>query len=489
MKSTTGSQQELVSFLKKEYNGNPSQLSIVREFEEDYSYDKAVWWYTRESFLYKVLNKALRVQKFDLLFIFRFFIRDMDRQIKHHQCSIPIRVYRGQLLSSEALEKLKNSLGEFISMNSFVSASLDRQLALFYIADANFSSNLERVLFDIEADPRLDAVKPFANITSISYFCKEKEVLFTVGAIFQIMDIHPTEDRVWVIRMKLCSDNDGDLKSTLEHMKQQYGCGETSLLSLGRVLEAMGRFDEAEKYFFRLLNELPSGHEDIAHCYHNLGIVAQDKGDFRSSLEWHHKSLEIKMQTLKHDDPSFSESYSSMGCLYDDQGDNSQSLVFYEEALILLKKAFGDNDLKVAECLDSMGLVYNNDKKYSQAIDCHHRALAIMQNQLPTNHHQLGLVHTSIGNLYRNLGEYELALTHYNLSLEICKKSLSCGHPNNAWTLKNIGLLHENMLDLHRALHYYEQAANIYHDALPSTHSAVIKIEQLIEHVLSQINK
>ena len=221
-------------------------------------------WYTRESFVHKVLNKALRVQNIDLLFLFRFFIRDIHQQIKQYQCSSSICVYRGQLISNEELQRLKDSVGEFISINSFFFASLDRRLALFCIADSTIYDDFERILFEIHADPRLDGVKPFANITSLSYFREEEEVLFMVGSIFRLTDIWFDESRPWTIRMKLCSDNDHDLKSTFEHMKNEYGCGETTLLSFGNVLENMGKFDEADKYFLRLLQELPADHKDIA---------------------------------------------------------------------------------------------------------------------------------------------------------------------------------------------------------------------------------
>ena len=52
------------------------------EFEKDYSSDKALWWYTRESFLYKMLIKALRVQNIDLLFLFRFVINQINLVIE-----------------------------------------------------------------------------------------------------------------------------------------------------------------------------------------------------------------------------------------------------------------------------------------------------------------------------------------------------------------------------------------------------------------------
>ncbi|CAM4852394.1 unnamed protein product, partial [Rotaria magnacalcarata] len=85
--------------------------------------NQAVWWYTRDSFVYRLLNKALRVQNIDLLFLFRFFIRDIEVQLKQYQCSSLVRVYRGQLMSTDELDQLKMSLGEYISVNSFFSLS------------------------------------------------------------------------------------------------------------------------------------------------------------------------------------------------------------------------------------------------------------------------------------------------------------------------------------------------------------------------------
>jgi hypothetical protein len=61
MKSVESDKKQLISLCQNEYKNNPTDLPFVREFDKDYSSNKAIWWYTRESFLYKTLNKALRV--------------------------------------------------------------------------------------------------------------------------------------------------------------------------------------------------------------------------------------------------------------------------------------------------------------------------------------------------------------------------------------------------------------------------------------------
>jgi hypothetical protein len=46
--------QELIELCKKAYKGNKTQLDIIREFQNEYLSKNALWWYTRESFLYKM---------------------------------------------------------------------------------------------------------------------------------------------------------------------------------------------------------------------------------------------------------------------------------------------------------------------------------------------------------------------------------------------------------------------------------------------------
>ncbi|CAF5228654.1 unnamed protein product, partial [Rotaria magnacalcarata] len=59
LKTNKADKKELIDHCKQQYQGNSVELSNLREFREDYSPKKALWWYTRESFFYKTLNAAL----------------------------------------------------------------------------------------------------------------------------------------------------------------------------------------------------------------------------------------------------------------------------------------------------------------------------------------------------------------------------------------------------------------------------------------------
>ena len=153
IRSNKTDQQQLIIRCKNHYENNTTHLALVEEFEHQYVEEKALWWYTRNSFLYKILNKALRVQNIDLLFLFRFVISNIHRQLEQNQCQTPVHVYRGQLMSDDELNLLRGSINEFISINSFFSTTLDRSKALNFLKSFAISADFHYVLFDIDADP------------------------------------------------------------------------------------------------------------------------------------------------------------------------------------------------------------------------------------------------------------------------------------------------------------------------------------------------
>jgi tetratricopeptide (TPR) repeat protein len=487
MKSNSTDKIELISLCKKEYEGNNEELKILEEFEQNYSPIDALWWYTRQSFLYRLLNKALRVQNIDLLYLFRFFIRDIEQQLEDNKCSSSIRVYRGQLMSKDEVEILKNGRGKFISINSFLSTLLDRNLAMFFIRGSDISNDLERVFFEIDADPQLKNIKPFSNITSYSHFSNEKEVLFMIGSIFQLVHVDCDQNGIWIVRMNLCTSNNRQLKSLLEHLKSEYDDGENNLISFGDVLLKMDKFNDAQKYYQRCVQELSSNLKSIARCYHSRGVVAMRKNNLDSSLKWLNKSLQIKLQAFKSDDLTVAENYNSIGIAYQKKGDLDQAIKMFEKSLVIWKKALGDKCLQVAECYSAIGNIYQRKKMFSKALEYHRKALDINEIILPEYHTNVGISHISIANVHRYLEDYVRALKHANLAFEILQKSLPSQDSSIGWVFETIGLVYEKQGKLQESLSYLNKALDTYQQTLPITHYYITDVEKNIQRVSSQL--
>ena len=473
---------ELISFFREKYHDHRHLLAIIDEFERDYSPDRALWWYTRETFLYSLLNKALRTQDIDMLFLLRFWLRDIEREFERYKSLVAIRVYRGQLISNEEIQLLRESAGQLISFNAFLSTSKQREVALFYLGDLTTPNEFQKVLFEIDLDPRIDGVKPFADISVLSQFPSDQEVLIMLGSIFRFINIL-FQDTIWIIRMVSCNNTDSDVKRLLEYLKQQHGDEEMNLLSFAILLHEMGRFDDAEKYYYRLLKEMPDDLNCRSTCYHALGSVASEKGNYDTSLEWNYKSLNLRKEALASDRTSIAYNYNSIGVIYQKKTEYRKALEFYQNALIIWRQTLGENHPKIAMCLNNIGGVHHAEENYRAALQYHQEALHIWERHLPSDSFDLGVSHNNIGCIHGCLNHYDNAMEHFCQSIKIYQKSLPTEHAAIAKTLENIGLTYYFKEDLSQALSYYQQAATMYKDVLSSIHPKLQKIQQDIERV------
>ena len=249
---------ELVELCKNEYKSDAAEQKKIDQFEKEYSPQRAIYWYTGDSFLYRMLNRALRNFNIYQLFLFRFLIRDIHDQLlrlKSPSLSSIQTLYRGQSISQIELNTFRQSVNKIISMNSFLSTSLERDVCLFMLENGDDSR--QWVLFEINLDPTIIArSKPFADITNESAFQDEEEVLFMLGSIFRINHVFQQDDGVWIIRMSLCSDDDHELKPLFQHLKCGIENCASDLLQFGLHLREAAFYQEAERFYQRVLKEL-----------------------------------------------------------------------------------------------------------------------------------------------------------------------------------------------------------------------------------------
>jgi hypothetical protein len=59
--------KDLVNYWRPLYIGNNKQLKFIDEFKRDYRSDMSIWWYTRDVFIYGILNRALRTLEADVI--------------------------------------------------------------------------------------------------------------------------------------------------------------------------------------------------------------------------------------------------------------------------------------------------------------------------------------------------------------------------------------------------------------------------------------
>lgn len=474
MKPSNNERRSLITHCRAKYQNSTSDLRKIDEFESNYSTEQALFWYTQDCFLYRMLNKAFRSQDIDTLYLMRHVIRDIHKQIIEQNHEVPItvpKVYRAQLISKEELKCFE--IGNLISMNSFFSTTLDPTYALFLLPESNMQEQLTGVLFEIDITPHLRSAKPFADITSKSAFPSESEILFMAGSIFRIADMRTENESNYRIQLLLSGDGDHRLKPLFEHMRNDIP-SECPSIGYGIVLTNASKLEQAERFFRNVLSELPSEDPLTMHCYHQLGNVFDDQGDFDKSLEYFEKALEKKLELLDTDNPSLANTYTCCGVAYLRKNELQRALSSYEKALNIFKKAYGENHEDVAMCLFNIGDVKVFENKFNEALEMFQQALNIWSVCLPENHSDLGRVHMALGNVHNELKNTDEALNHFDTALDIMSNSLPNIHHELALLYDRMGSLYYSTGDNTTAEEYLMEGLSIKQNLYPSDHSSMV---------------
>jgi tetratricopeptide (TPR) repeat protein len=468
--------KDFAVFCRKLYNDNGGQLTTIKEFERDYRPESSIWWYTRVSFTYDMLNRALRALEGDIIINMGFFIHDLHRQIEglhKNQASRykekPFIVYRGQGLSTTDFENLQKTKGGLMSFNNFLSTSEVREVSFVFAESALGKNDTVGILFKMTIDTLVSSA-PFAAIRDVSYFNTEEEILFSMHTVFRIGEITKMDksNPLYQVELKLTTDDDEQLRTLTESIREETP-GETGWKRLGQLLLKLSQFLKAEE-LYKVLIERTSDEGETALYYHQLGYIKDHQGDYKKAIEYYKQGLEICQKALPPNHPSLAISYNNIGFVYDNMGEYSKALSFYEKTKKIFEKTLPPNHPDLATSYNNIGNVYDNMGEYSKALSCHEKALEILQKSLPPNHPHLAASYGNIGGVYDNMGEYSKALSFYEKALEIRQKSLPPNHPDLAASYGNIGGVYDDMGEYSKALSFHEKALEIRQKSLPPNH-------------------
>ncbi|CAF1503082.1 unnamed protein product [Adineta ricciae] len=466
--------QSYLEYCRGVFAQNKFELNNIKDLERIYHEKTPIWWYSCESFLYPMLNRAIRMMNGDIMIRMGFFINDLHRQIeqlhKVQDFTEIFTVYRGQGLSGPDFEQLKKTNGGLMSFNNFLSTSKVRKVSLSFAEQAARNPDLIGILFMITIDPK-QSTTPFASIRDFSALADEEEVLFSMHSVFRIQDMKQLgeNNRLFEVNLMLTNDNDKDLNELTDYIREESYPHEEGWARLGLLLKNMGQNDKAEEIFQTLLDHRTEDEEKGA-IYHELAMIKDKQAKYREALSFYEKSLAIKEKIFPPNDFHLAVSYNNIGLVYFNMKNYTKALSFHEKALAIRQQSLPSNHLDLAMSYNNIGLVYSNTNHYSKALSYYEKALEIAQHSLPSTHPHLAASYNNIGSLHENMRNYSKALSYYEKCLEIKQQSLPSSHPDLALSYNNIGLLYEKMKDYPKARLFFERAVLTVQQSLPSNH-------------------
>jgi hypothetical protein len=275
---------------RRHYARNPGALKLIDEFEGNYTPDKALFYYSRDGFVYRLVNRALRQQVIDGIISFRFLLHDIREQLRSEykmfavateaEDDFSMTFFRGQRMSLDELNKLqkKYRAGTLITTNSYFSTTMGRNIAQKFAGKT--TKDIAAVVFEITAQIKNSATnqrKPFAYIASHSQFGDEElEVLFSIGSFFKINKIFYNEsDSVWIVQITFIDDDDTDLEVTKDYRTLRTCSLEAMMVKIGNLLaDHPQQGISVAAAFYDMIMALKFSETLTAACYTGLGWLA-----------------------------------------------------------------------------------------------------------------------------------------------------------------------------------------------------------------------
>ena len=458
---------------------NLAEQQLLVEFEKNYCKNRALEWYFTDQLLPGLLSKALHSQNVENLNLLHFFLYDVNNEIHNKQLFVPIHTYRAQIVTNEDFETLKKGQRDFITMNVVLSTTSQEEKAR---SELNEMSNLPRVLFEITAEPQVETIH--------SYCENEENIYFTIGSSFLIDQIHIESNQQIRVILKFGEIDDPQMKNLQLTMGNSFQDTQMDICTLGDVLWSIGKLNESEQYYQRLLKDLHlEQRAEKAHCYFSLGNIAMDKNKLDLSFDYHQRALEIRQEIFRHDHPSLADSYKSIADLQRKRNKYDDAIEFYKRALDIWERNPEKYQYKIAMCLNNIGCIYGEAKEYQTTLNYYQRSLEIMKTYFASDHIFLGQIYHNIGCVLRSLGKLDSALDHYQMSLKIKSNVLSSQNGSVITTLRQIASTYEEMNLFKQAIEHYEKIATIYRQQHSLKSPEYLQVQEDIRRISNKLNR
>jgi len=461
--------REMIEQCRQYYRGNTEELRNIDEFSRTYTEKDTIQWYTKQCFIYRLCNKALRTEDIELLYIFRYYIQDLCKHlsIEHKifrtkSINQPIlTLYRGSKLTKDELTRFQSNVGSLISTNGFLSTTRNHNLALeFALKTSKRLVDVLPVLFIIRVDINLDNVI-FADISSSSVYPDEEEILFDLGCAFKINEVYFDYNKnLWIINMNLTNESRQIVETYFEANRLEIEKGNI-LLVFGLLLTEMGQYHQAQVYFEKLL--LLNTIDDKASLYTNLGRVKFYKGLYNEALKDFTTAYDIQQKEIPINYLDLARTMNNLGLIYLEQKKYDLALDYHFNVLKIYKNQTEIPELLLANNNNSIGVIFTHKHQYKDALKYLFYAMNLYEKSLPTiDHPIMATNYNSIGLVFYYIKQYDQALDYCLKALNIREKILPIFHPHIADSCNNVALIYHHLYEYEKAFNLFQRSLEIY---------------------------
>ncbi|CAF2128491.1 unnamed protein product [Rotaria magnacalcarata] len=462
--------QQLIDYCRSYYRSNKKFLEDINTFEQTYKSSDAIYWYTKDSFLYRFVNKALRTEDIEALFRLRYFLKDLCKNLKllfddnfqtYQESLEAILVYRGLTLPIKVIDQIKQSVGRHVSTNGFLSTTFKRDVAEMFGAN---------VIFEIKIETDLKNII-YGYIARMSVNPSEDEVLFDLGAIFQIKNVQYKDDK-YIVSMIGIDNNIEYLKSDYFEIEREYLQDNLidNILSninaysfFGKFLLTIGSNKKAIEYFEELYrNSLSDYDNKQLNEYEtyiitgNLADAYAQNGQYDLALKYALESYKIHKNFVNNYSVSIAVSLLRLSLICLTNKETELAFNYIQEALQNLPtdsnaQLLGPIHLCLSKC-------YLKQGNYSEALNNCRKSLEKFTET--KNSIALSETHCTLAKIYKHQSHTNMSIEHYEQSLLFQKNIYSNSHPLRLRICDNLAEMYYSIEKYDLSIYYCLEILN-----------------------------
>lgn len=238
----------------------------------------------------------------------------------------------------------------------------------------------------------------------------------------------------------------------------------TSLCSLGNILDATSRSDEAEQIEERALaiakKAVGDKHPYVANISGNLASIELTKGHYAKAEQLCRSALEIA-ERKRPNSAEHARLLARLGaiCLYENKKDDAEKLIqrAYEMGDRLESTSSADADGR-ASALHKLAVLYRMQRKEEKSEECFKKALRLREENLEPTHPSIAATCLAFGMLYNQLGRPTQARPLLEKAANIMKTKNMSAYPMTLAMLADAYRLEKNVP---KARDLFEQAVRV----------------------------
>lgn len=491
---TEAAKEHMLSKCKDYYREDKKELEKIELFQKEYNSSKAIEWYTKDSFLYKLVNQAFRTEDTTLWYLFRFYIADLCKQLEQVHTEQKLQqyfiLYRGQAhMPRKEFDSIQANIGGLISNNGFFSTSKSLEFAKFLIEQRKDTENFKVVLFQIIVDSVNLKNTIFVDINEhLKSYSEEEEILFNIGAVFQIKSVERDEqNKLWIIKMNATDEGAMEIKQRVNLTKKKFQNGNKNLL-FGRLLLDMHQYTKAESYFQLMLKKETVLHKQyiyLASIHDYIGDLKMRTTNYQKALTSFQLAYELKVKQLPSDHPNMAVTFNNFGNYYKAIGDLTNATDNYCKAL-----KYKNHPINTAITKLNIAILHIKSNHYLEARNFCFEARDILQQIEPCPHAEITVCQRVMGDISFNQQRYDEAEAFYLAASELGKKYLFIGDPCLTHCINALANFYEKQDDdKTRALNFCHNQLSIHKDYFSDeNHISIAHIQMKIGELLDDIN-